>query len=100
MDVSFRTTREDFALIEEIAYRAMSLANRYGITSLDGPRTKMDWHMDLAACHANGCPMKFAELLGADDANFSHDVFGIARHIDRETGKLGNCFSPRYARKQ
>jgi hypothetical protein len=53
--------------------------------------------MDITACHLNGCPLRLGELLGADDANFAHDVFGIRRHLNRETGKLEDCFCPRYA---
>jgi len=57
----------------------------------------MDADMDVTACHANGNKLDLAGLLAADDFNFSHDVFGIYRHIDRDTGKLGNCFRPRYS---
>lgn len=46
---------------------------------------------------ADGCPLKLEALAKADEANFAHDVFGIRRHIDRETGKLGDCFLPRFA---
>ena len=56
--------------------------------------------MDIDACNVGGCPLKLAELLAADDFNFAHDVGGINRHIDRETGKLQDCFVPRYAVKQ
>lgn len=56
--------------------------------------------MDITATHANGCPLKLAELLAADDFNFSHDVAGIYRHLDRTTGKLLDCFLPRFAQKQ
>lgn len=55
--------------------------------------------MDITAVHANGNPLKLAELLATDDFNFTHDVFGITRHIDRETGKLGGCFVPRFSGK-
>ncbi len=54
--------------------------------------------MDISATHANGCRLRLKELLEADDFNFLHDVCGIARHIDRETGKIGGCFSPRFSR--
>jgi hypothetical protein len=37
-------------------------------------------------------------LLAATDADFAHDLFGIIRHMNRHTGKLGHCFVPRYAR--
>ena len=41
-----------------------------------------------------------AGMLAADDFNFGHDVFGIYRHLDRTTGKLMNCFVPRFAQRQ
>jgi hypothetical protein len=53
--------------------------------------------MDLMATHANGCPLDFAKLAGFDDFNLVHDVSGIQRHIDRDTGTLGGCFLPRCA---
>ena len=57
----------------------------------------LDATMDVDACHNNDCPLKLQELLEADDFNFAHDVFGIRANIDRTTGKLQNCFVPRYA---
>jgi len=58
---------------------------------------RMTLHMDLCATHANGNPMDFQRLLDADDFNFAHDIVGIQNHISRETGKLMNCFSPRFS---
>ena len=60
-----------------------------------GKRDRMDWTMDLLATHANGNPMDFDKLLGFDDFNFRHDIYGIHRHLDRATGQLRDCFSPR-----
>lgn len=96
--VSFDVTREEFARIERILERAKEL----GLCR--GPRSGGHWYepltlmMDLEACHANGCPLDFDRLLSADDFNFTHDIAGIARHMDRETGKLTGCFLPRFAR--
>lgn len=59
----------------------------------------IECEMDITACHLNGCRLDLERLLAADDFNFLHDVYGIQRHIDRETGKLGDCFLPRYARR-
>lgn len=75
-----------------IAKRAVAMATKHGIDY-----KQMDVIMDIDACHSNGCPLKLGELLKADDFNFAHDVFGIRQHIDRQTGKLQNCFDPRYA---
>lgn len=86
--IQWTATRTEMALIARIAARATKLAKGYEYqTAL----------MDLEACHCNGCPLALELLLEADDGNLMHDVFGIRRHIDRETGKLGDCFSPRYS---
>lgn len=55
----------------------------------------MSTNMDITAVHANGNPLDLQKLLTFDDFSFAHDVFGISRHIDRNTGKLMNCFLPR-----
>lgn len=55
--------------------------------------------MDLAAADGkNGnLPIDWSYLLAAKNDDFLHDICGIKRFIDRETGKLGGCFLPRYA---
>jgi hypothetical protein len=58
---------------------------------------KLACDMDLTACHNNGNPLKLENLLNADDGNFAHDVVGINHNLNRKTGKLENCFSPRYS---
>lgn len=97
-EISFDVTRAEAATIAKLARRAKAMETEHG-ADLDTvkPRSIMDWSMDFTATHANGCPLRLEALLEADDFNFMHDAFGIARHIDRETGKLGNCFLPRYA---
>ncbi len=90
--ISWTVTGEDEDLIEEIAARAVKLARELGFIY-----AKPDALMDLTACHANGAPLRLAELLKADKGNFGHDVFGIRRHLNHETGQLGGFFSPRYA---
>lgn len=90
--LSFKVTRPEAEIVNQIAKRATAMASSYGVEY-----DVMDAHMDVTACHANGNPLKLKELLEADDANFSHDVFGIRRHIDRETGELKDCFLPRFS---
>lgn len=53
--------------------------------------------MDIEAAHSNGCPLKLAKMATAPMGQLSHDVNGISRFIDRETGKLEGGFWPRYA---
>lgn len=88
----FNATRAEFPVIAKIAARAVLLARE-----LEVEYSHQDALMDVEACHSNGCPLKLDELLAADDGNFGHDVFGIRRFIDRETGKLTGSFLPRFA---
>lgn len=96
--ISFDVTEQDLDLIDKLVSRAvlMGLAR--------GPVMPEHWYkrdtmlLDLVAVNANGCPMDFAAMLEADDFNFTHDVAGIARHMDRDTGKLKDCFCPRFAK--
>lgn len=92
--ISFTTTRHEFNVIMKIvdrAQRAGLVRRGDGIMSIS---------MDLSATHANGCPMDFDRMLEADDFNFAHDYCGIARHLDRATGKLTDHFLPRFAKRQ
>jgi hypothetical protein len=91
MAISFKTTSSDAQLIGQIADRPCTVWP-------EGDR--LNFEMDLTATHANGCPLKLAELLAADNFNFSHDIAGIYRHLDRTTGQLGGHFLPRFACKQ
>ena len=95
LEPSFNVNRTDAELIHRIVDRAIGVAETAQIRY-----SRMDWEMDFAACHANGCPLQLKELLAADAADFAHDVFGIRHHLDRETGKLGDCFRPRFAAKE
>ncbi|MGJ5032281.1 hypothetical protein ACQR1I_35965 [Bradyrhizobium sp. HKCCYLS2038] len=92
--VSFDISAADAALVRKIARRARELLLTVRI---DIPA--LDMSMDLTATHANGCPMDFERLAAADDFNLMHDVGGIARHLDRKTGKLAGGFLPRFHRR-
>lgn len=52
--------------------------------------------IDLAVCHRSCVKLDFKRWLEADDFNFIHDVAGIAKHMDRNTGELTDCFMPRF----
>lgn len=91
--VRFDVSRDDGEVIADIAHRAHGLSIKHGLKD----SSLMDWSMDITAAHRNGCPLRLRELIAADDFNFSHDVFGIRRYLNRETGELGSCFVPRYA---
>ena len=52
--------------------------------------------MDIVATHISGCPLRLKALLEAPISDFIHDIYGILKHLDRTTGKLQDCFVPRY----
>jgi hypothetical protein len=89
---NWEITREDFALLTQVADRALRELTEY-------PDDKRTLVMDLNACHSNACPLDFVGLLAASLQDFSHDICGIRTHINRDTGKLdeGGPFMPRYA---
>ncbi len=88
-DIDWTVTREEAEAIRDISRRAI----------VEHPNTfrMLTLTMDLTACHCNGCPLRLIELSDAKDGDFIHDVGGISRHINRDTGELGDCFVPRYA---
>jgi len=84
-------TNKEFDLLVQVAKRALRELKDYP----DDQRTLI---MDLNACHSNGCPLYFRGLLDAPLQDFSHDIYGIRKAIDRNTGKLTeDVFMPRYA---
>lgn len=93
--VKFDISDDDLKIVVKIVSRACKHARENGdkIPSLD-------LQMDLVATHANGCPLRFADLLAADDFNFWHDISGIRAHLDRETGNLTRCFLPRFSKRR
>jgi hypothetical protein len=93
---SFDVSPYEADLIWKIAKRAAEMFGKVCKTAhITYP--VLDAEMDLSACVANGCPLRLADLLKADDMNFAHDIFGIRANLNRDTGKLDNCFSPRYS---
>lgn len=94
--IKFQATRTEMDAIIKITERAEKLARKAGVE----PPLRMHMVMDIEATHSNGCPLKLNDLLAAKDFDFTHDVWGIMRHIDRNTGTLQDCFVPRYAANQ
>lgn len=95
MAINFDVTKEEAKLIHAIALRADNeVFNGWTTQSI------MDTEMDITAVHANGLPLKLKELLMAKPFDFAHDVGGIRRCLDRNTGQLRDCFLPRFAQKQ
>ncbi len=83
-----KATKEDITLIDKIVARIEREEMFYA--------DRMTMFMDVQAAHAT-CPLKLSELLDSPKMDFAHDIFGIARNINRETGEIENCFLPRYA---
>ena len=94
MTVQFTKDRKERKTISEIAKRA----ERLELVNTPGERLALE--MDIAATHSNGNPLKLGELLAAPDFDFTHDVTGIRRHIDRRSGQLKNFFLPRYSQPE
>ena len=94
----FTEDAEARKLIHEIAVRAIGLGAGIGRPQgfLNNPL--LETEMDLAACHCSN-PLRLGDLLAADNFNLMHDVMGIARHLNRKTGKLENHFSPRFSKR-
>lgn len=80
-------TDEEQTAVDRIIERAMKL---------DVGFERLTLRMDLAATH-NQVPLNLDAFAAGDAFNFAHDIGGIARHMDRETGKLTDCFVPRFA---
>lgn len=80
----------DHRLISKIGHRAAELYKLYGINS----EPAIDFMLDIERME---CDLDLQALLDADEANFLHDIGGIRRHLNHQTGELQDCFWPRYA---
>lgn len=96
---SFDIDEADRQFIDRIVWRYAADFSRT-MRVEPSKRALENLRMDLAATHANGCPMDFAKLADTDNFTFAHDIVGIDRHIDRATGKLTNFFLPRCAKRE
>ena len=54
---------------------------------------KINFLLDLSTVNVN---VDWENLLNSADHNFLHDVCGINKHLDRETGELKNCLLPKF----
>jgi len=90
--ISFKIEKSDHEKIEKIIDRAVSIfliPNEY----------RLHHTMNLVACHANGNPLDLDALYEFGVLDFFHDLIGINHHLNRENGKLMNCFLPRSSLK-
>lgn len=86
-----RDTKTD-DLIEAIVDRARPLFSDLGVNY-----SRMNIWMDLEAANRD-IPIDFERLLHSDLGTFGHDIGGIRRFLNRETGKIEQCFMPKTAR--
>jgi len=85
--VTPKVTKEDYELIHKIAVRA---EKELGIPV-------RIFSMDLEHVHGCGNPLRLQEMLDGETSDFNHDVKGITVFLDRTTGQLTDCFSPRFS---
>lgn len=93
MTISFEATRLE-------RFWCRKVVDRAEVEGLLNGRSRFEVEMDLIATHVNGCPMDFYRMMTGDLPGFAHDIHGIAHHLDRSTGKLMDCFVPRFARAE
>ncbi len=86
--INWSTSKKDGTLIDKVVDRAVE---EYGID-------KLHVRMDLIATHNTGCPLDFKKLLAFKKGSFGHDIHGINRFLNRDTGKLTQHFLPRCAK--
>ncbi len=90
--VRFDASLAEIKIISKIVGRAM---REHPEMNID----KTSLEMDIEAVHCNDIPIDLPRLLAIGSPHFGHDVFGIQRFINRNTGKLTECFVPRTARR-
>lgn len=94
--VRFALPDAQVAAVETIVRRWSDYGIKAGLPRLSA-EDRLSLRMDLAAVNAT-CPLDLDRLAFDFPAfDFCHDVAGIVRHLDRETGELGGCFLPRCA---
>jgi len=92
-----KSSRADGRVIHAIIDRCIK---EFPEAFADGQLDRLTVDMDLTACHCSGCPLDLQKLLAFPPSDFAHDIFGIYRHINVETGALRECFTPRCAVSQ
>ena len=85
--------------MRDIIDKIVTRAQRQGLVR--GPQTKNHWYKKITATidlivatRKEGLDPQ--RLLDADDFNFTHDIVGIAAHMDREKGCFTGHFLPRH----
>lgn len=99
MTINFTVTDEEKEGIEKIASRALRFIEENSADLAPWVRklTRTEIEMDITAAHCNGCRLDLTKFLNFPASDFGHDLFGIGRYLDRDTGELLECFVPRCA---
>lgn len=88
----------NFDIADDLRAHIRTILGRLDEFDPDPARERTPIYMDLIACHNGGCPLDFAAMAEFEDfSQVGHDIAGISRHLDRETGKLKGFFHPRFA---
>ena len=88
--LEINVNKQDHELIVQIVDRFIKMYKEY-------KKDKLDIVMDIACVHTNIIPLRLIDLLNASVFDFTHDIFGIKRNLNRQTIKLENCFLPRFS---
>ena len=91
------TDIDDLDRVRSITLRYVEIANSCDIALTDQQRRWLQ--LDLIAA-ATKIDIDFQAMLDGRDQDLAHDVAGIMRHLDRETGELRDGFTPRFAVNQ
>lgn len=95
--IKWNTTKEEYDIIQKISERIIKYYSKQYKENYPDRGTII---IDLEACNSNHVPLDFERLLSFPDFDFWHDIFGIYKNINRDNGKLENCFLPRCAKRE
>jgi hypothetical protein len=80
-----------------IDYEGMWLvAERYEKIAGINAEERITTLMDLEIVEQNFGPVDWDFVANMSAADFSHDLFGVKRHINRQTHQIEGCFVPRF----
>lgn len=92
-EVSFDRTDEEDLLMDVAVERYARHSASKECKMTEGEMNNLK--MTLSACHANGNPLDFRKMMEVEDSTFLHDITGICKNMNVDTGKLRNFFVPR-----
>jgi hypothetical protein len=91
--INWKTNKEERKLLRKTVDRIIRLHKPKPLTEDD----RINITMTLTACHLNGTPLDFEKMLVCDEFTLFHDLVGIEKHMNIDTGKIERCFLPRCA---